>query len=397
MGGTSTDISLVYEGEPKVTKEWSVEYGYPIRFPSIEVLTIGAGGGSLAWIDEAGSLRNGPQSAGADPGPASYGRGGEEPTNTDANLLLGRLGTELIGGGMELDRDAAEAAIRDKVAEPLGLDAMDAAGAVIEVANANMADAVRLISIRKGYDPREFALVVFGGAGPLHGAALAKELMIPTVIVPPNPGVTSALGCLLVDVRHDLSEMYSGKADEVDAAEVEEAFARLEKEAREMLDAEGIPEDRVRLTREIDMRYVGQWRALPIEVEAPLESLDPVVEAFHAEHEREHSYRREDSPVEVYQLNVRAVGETEKAELPSHDADGGEPEPTGTREVVFDRGEDAVEAPVFARDDLPAGASFEGPALIDQLDSTVLVPPGVKVEVDEWLNIRMQIEQEDES
>jgi N-methylhydantoinase A len=397
MGGTSTDISLVYEGEPKVTKEWSVEYGYPIRFPSIEVLTIGAGGGSLAWIDEAGSLRNGPQSAGADPGPASYGRGGEEPTNTDANLLLGRLGTELIGGGMELDRDAAEAAIRDKVAEPLGLDPIDAAGAVIEVANANMADAVRLISIRKGYDPREFALVVFGGAGPLHGAALARELMIPTVIVPPNPGVTSALGCLLVDVRHDLSEMYSGKADEVDAGEVEEAFARLEKEAREMLDAEGIPEDRVRLTREIDMRYVGQWRALPIEVEAPLESLDPVVEAFHTEHEREHSYRREDSPVEVYQLNVRAVGETEKAELPSHHADGGDPEPTGTRKVVFQRGEDAVEAPVFARDDLPAGASFEGPALIDQLDSTVLVPRGVKVEVDEWLNIRMQIEQEDES
>jgi N-methylhydantoinase A len=397
MGGTSTDISLVYEGEPKVTKEWSVEYGYPIRFPSIEVLTIGAGGGSLAWIDEAGSLRNGPQSAGADPGPASYGRGGEEPTNTDANLLLGRLGTELIGGGMELDRDAAEAAIRDKVAEPLGLDPIDAAGAVIEVANANMADAVRLISIRKGYDPREFALVVFGGAGPLHGAALARELMIPTVIVPPNPGVTSALGCLLVDVRHDLSEMYSGKADEVDAGEVEEAFARLEKEAREMLDAEGIPEDRVRLTREIDMRYVGQWRALPIEVEAPLESLDPVVEAFHTEHEREHSYRREDSPVEVYQLNVRAVGETEKAELPSHHADGGDPEPTGTRNVVFQRGEDAVEAPVFARDDLPAGASFEGPALIDQLDSTVLVPRGVKVEVDEWLNIRMQIEQEDES
>ena len=398
MGGTSTDISLVYEGEPKVTKEWSVEYGYPIRFPSIEVLTIGAGGGSLAWIDEAGSLRNGPQSAGAEPGPASYGRGGEEPTNTDANLLLGRLGTELIGGGMELDRDAAEAAIRDKVAEPLGLDAMDAAGAVIEVANANMADAVRLISIRKGYDPREFALVVFGGAGPLHGAALAKELMIPTVIVPPNPGVTSALGCLLVDVRHDLSEMYSGKADEVDAAEVEEAFARMEKEARETLDAEGIPEDRVRLTREIDMRYVGQWRALPIEVEAPVESLDPVVDAFHAEHEREHSYRRDDSPVEVYQLNVRAVGETDKTELPSHESNGsGDPEPTGTRKVVFDRGEDAVEAPVFARDDLPAGASFEGPALIDQLDSTVLVPPGVKVEVDEWLNIRMQIEQEDES
>ena len=324
MGGTSTDISLVYEGEPKVTKEWSVEYGYPIRFPSIEVLTIGAGGGSLAWIDEAGSLRNGPQSAGAEPGPASYGRGGEEPTNTDANLLLGRLGTELIGGGMELDRDAAEKAIRDKVAEPLGLDAMDAAGAVLEVANANMADAVRLISIRKGYDPREFALVVFGGAGPLHGAALARELMIPTVIVPPNPGITSALGCLLVDVRHDLSEMYSGKADEVDAAEVEEAFTRLEKEAREMLDAEESPRtacasarDRHALRRPV-ARAADRGRGAAGVAR-------PGRRGVHDEHEREHSYRREDSPVEVYQLNVRAVGETEKAELPSHDGGGDKP------------------------------------------------------------------------
>ncbi len=218
MGGTSTDISIVHEGEAKVTKEWFVEYGYPIRFPSIEVLTIGAGGGSLAWIDEAGSLRNGPQSAGADPGPACYGKGGEEPTNTDANLVLGRLGDRLIGGEMTLERDAAEQAIRGRVAEPLGLGTAEAATAIIEVANANMADAVRLMSIRKGYDPREFALVVFGGAGPLHGADLARELGIPTVIVPPNPGVTSALGCLLVDVRHDLSEMFSGRAAERRAA-----------------------------------------------------------------------------------------------------------------------------------------------------------------------------------
>src|SRR6185503_3991064 len=208
MGGTSTDVSLVYQGEERVTKEWFVEYGYPIMFPSIEVLTIGAGGGSFAWIDEAGSLRNGPQSAGAHPGPACYGRGNDRPTNTDANLVLGRLGEGLIGGAMTLDRSAAERAIRDHVATPLGLGVVEAADAVIKVANANMADAVRLISIRRGYDPREFCLVAFGGAGPLHGAALAEDLSIPTVLVPPSPGITSALGCLLVDVRHDLSAMF---------------------------------------------------------------------------------------------------------------------------------------------------------------------------------------------
>jgi N-methylhydantoinase A len=391
MGGTSTDISIVYEGEAKVTKEWHVEYGYPIRFPSIEVLTIGAGGGSLAWIDEAGSLRNGPQSAGADPGPAGYGMGGEEPTNTDANLVLGRLGDRLIGGEMTLERELSERAIRERIGEPLGLDAADAASAIIEVANANMADAVRLMSIRKGYDPREFALVVFGGAGPLHGADLARELGIPTVIVPPNPGVTSALGCLLVDVRHDFSEMYGGRADEIDPEEVEEAFGRLESEARERLEAEGVAADRMTLRRAIDMRYVGQWRSLPIEVEGPLRSLDDAIERFHREHEREHAYRRDDTPVEIYQLNLEAVGETRKAALPTHERDGRRPEARGGRDVRFDGDGEPVETPVYRRDELGAGTEFDGPALVDQLDSTVLVPPGVRCEVDEWLNIRMHI------
>jgi N-methylhydantoinase A len=393
MGGTSTDISVVYGGEAKVTKEWHVEYGYPIRFPSIEVLTIGAGGGSLAWIDEAGSLRNGPQSAGADPGPACYGKGGEDPTNTDANLVLGRLGDRLIGGEMTLEREAAATAIREQVAGPLDLGLEDAANAIIEVANANMADAVRLISIRKGYDPREFALVVFGGAGPLHGADLARELGIPTVIVPPNPGVTSALGCLLVDVRHDFSEMFGGPADDVDAAAVEEAFARLEATARERLEAEGIPDERVRLTRSIDMRYAGQWRSLPVEVEGPLDSLAEAVARFHDEHEREHAYRRESTPVEIYQLNLRAVGETRKAELPRHERNGAAPASRAARDVRFKGGDRAIEAPVYARDELPAGATLDGPAVIDQLDSTVLVPPGVRCEVDEWLNLRMHIEE----
>ena len=393
MGGTSTDISLIYDGEVRVTKEWFVEYGYPICFPSIEVITIGAGGGSLAWIDDAGSLRNGPQSAGADPGPACYGRGNEQPTNTDANLFLGRLGDRLIGGAMQLDTAAAGQAIRTGIAEPLGLSVPAAATAIVDVANANMADAVRLVSIRRGYDPREFALVVFGGAGALHGAALARELSIPTVLVPPNPGITSALGCLLVDVRHDLSTMFLGQADAVDEAALEREFEKLEAEGRERLSHEGVGDEQMEIRRFLDLRYLGQWRSLSVPVEAPVD-LRSAVERFHAEHEREHNYRRDDAPVEIYRLNVRAVGVTPKAELARHPVDGRVPSPRETRPVFFSEGSEWLETPVFARDGLPAGTSLEGPAVVEQLDSTVLIPPGVTAEVDEWLNIRMHIKED---
>ncbi|MGE3772870.1 MAG: hydantoinase/oxoprolinase family protein, partial [Gammaproteobacteria bacterium] len=252
MGGTSCDVSLVYGGETRVTKDWYIEYGYPICFPSIEVLTIGAGGGSLAWIDEAGSLHNGPQSAGAEPGPACYGRGGERPTNTDANLVLGRLGAHLAGGGVSLDVAAAERAIGAHVGEPLGLSLIAAAKAILSVANANMADAVRVISIRRGYDPRDFALVAFGGAGALHGVALAKELSIPVVIVPPHPGVTSALGCLLVDIRHDLATTYLIPAERADPTKIEAEFRALEREAVARLTAESVAPADMLLKRSID-------------------------------------------------------------------------------------------------------------------------------------------------
>jgi N-methylhydantoinase A len=394
MGGTSTDISLVYGGEERVTKEWFVEYGYPICFPSIEVLTIGAGGGSFAWVDEAGSLRNGPQSAGANPGPACYRRGNDRPTNTDANVVLGRLGDQLIGGAMTLDRTAAERAIETYVGEPLGLELVEAAEAIIKVANANMADAVRLISIRRGYDPREFCLVAFGGAGPLHGAALAKELSVPTVLVPPSPGITSALGCLLVDVRHDLSTMFLGHVDGVDAAELEGEFGKLETEARARLSHEGVPEEQMSLQRLVDMRYVGQWRSLTIAVSSPVD-LEDAAQRFHAEHEREYNYRRDGAPVEIYRLSVRAVGVTPKPELARHEKNGGRPAQRGSRDVRFDEFETPVETPVFDRNELSAGAAIDGPAVIEQLDSTTLVPPGWRAEVDEWLNIRMYLEEAD--
>jgi N-methylhydantoinase A len=396
MGGTSTDISLIHDGELRTTNEWYVEYGHPIVFPSIEVLTIGAGGGSLATIDAAGSLRNGPQSAGSDPGPAAYGKGGSEPTNTDANLILGRLGSRLVGGGMELDRDAAEEAIRRSIAEPLGLELHEAAGAIIDVANANMANAVRLISLQRGYDPREFALVAFGGAGPLHGAAIAADLGIPTVLVPPRPGAWSALGCLMVEIRHDMSEMFLATADDADPEALESAFVRMEEQGRALLAAEGVAADQVRLERSIAMRYVGQWRSMEVAVTKG-SGLEEAVAQFHREHEREYSYRRDDAPVELYRLQLVATGPAAELRLPESEPgeDTAMPDPIETRPVWFDARAEPQDTPVHARDDLRAGMAFSGPAIIEQLDTTTLVPPGVSAVVDRTGTIRMTISQED--
>ena len=393
MGGTSTDISLVYDGQLRVTNDWYVEYGYPICLPSIEVLTIGAGGGSLATIDVAGSLRSGPQSAGSSPGPASYGTGGEQPTTTDANLVLGRLGSQLVGGGMQLDVDLAAHAIRTQIAKPLQVSTEQAASAIVQVANANMADAVRLISLQRGYDPREFALVVFGGAGALHGAALAQELSIPTVIVPPHPGAWSALGCLMVDIRHDLSTMFLAPAHEVDVEQLQEAFAELEAEGHERLRTEGVGEDRIVLRRSIAMRYLGQWRSMNVELDPGPIEIEAVVERFHREHEREFSYRRDHAAVEFYRLELTAIGQTDEVRLPRSDPspDVALPGPASIREVWFDGAERPADTPVYARDALPVGARFVGPAVVDQLDTTTLIPPGVQAEIDEHFNIRMHI------
>jgi len=391
MGGTSTDVSLCDRGNLRVTTDWYIQYGYPICFPSIEVLTIGAGGGSLAWIDEANSLRNGPQSAGSTPGPACYGRGGTEPTNCDANVVLGRLSDRLAGGAVTLDKSLSAEAINRVVAKPLGLSLQEAAVSILKVANANMADAVRLVSIRRGYDPRDFALVTFGGAGPLHGVALARDLSIPTVLVPPAPGVTSALGCLLVDIKHDISRMYLRALEDVDMAEVDTAFRELETEGREHLSHEGVTEDRMSFQRHVDMRYLGQWRAMSIEVGENIASLDEAAASFHEEHGREHNYSRPDAPVEVYRLTVTATGETPKAEFAEHDRDRTPPEPVSERDVVFDEAPEPIKTPVYDRDKLKAGAVVEGPAIIEQLDSTVLVPPGLKAEVDPSLTIVIDV------
>jgi len=390
MGGTSTDVSTVVDGKEKFTTDFEIEWGRPIQIPMIDIRSIGAGGGSLAWIDSAGSLHNGPQSAGADPGPACYGRGSTEPTNTDAHVVLGHLGSGLAGGNVRLDPALAEAAVRKGVAEKLGLELHDAAEAILKVADANMADAVRLISISRGYDPRDFALVAFGGAGPLHGASLARELSVPTVIVPPNPGVTSALGCLLVDIQHDLGGSYIRAADDADPAAIEEAFAALEREAWERMHHEGVADRDVVMERSIDMMYRGQWRSLAVPAGRPIGSVARLVAAFHALHQREYNFRRDDAPVDLYRLNLRAVGIVPKAAFREHAGDGRLPAPIGRRPVWFDS-RTPVDTPVYRRDDLVAGTRFAGPAIIEQLDSTTVVPPGVATEVDRFLNIIMRV------
>lgn len=392
MGGTSTDVCLCDKGVLPVTKDWHVEYGYPICFPSIEVLTIGAGGGSLAWIDKGGSLRNGPQSAGSRPGPVCYDQGGTQPTNCDANVMLGRLGTNLAGGAIQLRKDLAEKAVAEHVAKPLGLTPEEAALAIIRVANANMADAVRLVSIRKGYDPRDFALVAFGGAGALHGAALAKDLKIPTVIVPPNPGVTSALGCLLVDITHDISRMYLNNVNDIAIGDLDLAFREMEMEGRERLLHEGVAEDRMVFQRFIDMRYLGQWRAMSIPVPSRLDSLDAAVAKFHEDHGREHNYSRPGAPVEVYRLQVKATGLVQKAEFAKSPRRSGKPPAAiGERMVRFDEHPKPMKTHVYDRAHLLPGDVIDGPAVIEQLDSTTLVPPGLKAEVDDYLTIIMRV------
>jgi N-methylhydantoinase A len=389
MGGTSCDVSLAYHGQSRVTKDWGIEFGYPIRFPSIEVLTIGAGGGSLARIED-GALKNGPQSAGARPGPACYGRGNTVPTNTDANIVLGRLGTGLAGGSVTLDSGLAEQAVRLGIADKLGVSVPEAADAIIHVANANMADAVRLISISRGYDPREFALVAFGGAGALHGAALARELSIPVVIVPPNPGITSALGCLLVDLQHDLAESYMMPAAEVDPATLQARFLALESTAAERLLHEGVADADMVMQRSIDMMYHGQWRSLAVSVGAKITNIGDLVKSFHEQHEREYNFRRDDAPVTLFRLNLKAIGIVPKVELKSSEPTGILPKPMSRRPVYFG-GNTPHDTPVYWRPDLPAGAELAGPAIIDQLDSTTVLPPGATMTVDRWSNIIMRV------
>jgi N-methylhydantoinase A len=386
MGGTSADVSLTYEGETETTDEWAVEYGYPIAFPSTDIETIGAGGGSVAWIDDGGSLRVGPRSQGADPGPACYGRGGDEPTITDANVVMGWINpSKFLGGDMDAAVEPAREVIKRDVADPLDMDLVEAARAIERIAVANTSNAVRLVSTSKGYDPREFALVAFGGAGPLHAGAIARDVDVPAVVVPPYPGINSALGCLLVDIEHDLSRTVLAEATEAVTDDVEENFGELEAEIGDRLATEGVDEERIRMDREISMRYAGQWRSLDVSCSRPVGSIEAVRERFHDEHQRAYAYSDRDQAVEIYGLRVTGVGVVEKPSFPevgtthADDPDGAR---RGTREAYFEYAGGFVETAVYDREALGADATIDGPAIVEQMDSTVVVPPEATAEVD---------------
>jgi N-methylhydantoinase A len=389
VGGTSADVCLVRGGRPEITTEGAVG-GFPIELPMVDIHTIGAGGGSIARVTAAGALMVGPESAGAEPGPACYGRGGAEPTVTDARLVLGHIPPALLGGEIALDVAAARAAVA-RVAERLGLSVEDAAAGIVAIADANMMGAVRAVSVSRGYDPRDFTLVAFGGAGPLHAVRLAELLEMPAVLVPPTPGVLSTLGLLSTDLRNDYVQGLHLRPP-FDAAVVQAAFERLEREAGAWLTAEGVPPaDRV-LRRAADLHYVHQGHELTVDAPDGAvsdDALAAIVEAFHREHARLYTYDLRGQPVELVSVRVTATGRLPKAPLPelSPAALPAASAVVAERAVVWEQGGWPVATRCYARERLLPGMGFDGPAVVDQTDATTLVPAGWQAVVDRFGNL----------
>ncbi len=394
MGGTSADLSLVWKGEPLVQSGFKVEFTIPIRFPCVDITTIGTGGGSIAWIDEGGSLKNGPQSAGAYPGPACYGRGGEQPTNTDAQVVLGVIDPDrFLGGAMSLDADEARGAIERHIARPMGMSAEKAADGILQLADANMINAVKLISVVRGYDPRDFAFVAFGGAGPMHAVTMAAELKIPKVIVPRFPGVTSAFGALRVDIRHDFIQPILKKTDDLTHEELARTYRDLEKEARQTLKGENIPLERVELHRLADVKYFPQSKYMPIPVppgRITQKTLDDIVNNFNEQYLREFGYTipEEFAQIEISNARLAAVGVVPKGTLRRSKKEGSARAALrGTRKVYFRESGEFIKTNIYDRDGFGVGNRVKGPAIIEQPDSTTVLPPGSSATVDANLNL----------
>jgi N-methylhydantoinase A len=387
MGGTSTDVSLIRDGTPTISRQTALGH-YPINIPSVDVHSVGAGGGSIAHVPMTGALRVGPESAGVEPGPACYGRGGERPTVTDANLVLGRLPSSLLGGEMALDANAAEAAI-GKVALPLGLDTHRAAQGIIDIVNENMFGALRLLTVQKGLDPRDFALVAFGGAGPLHGNAIAMLMGCYPVIVPPTPGVLSALGFLSSDVKNEFARTYVRRVDEIEGDRIGDILAELGDQASAWLGEEGIAAADQDLRFEIDMRYFRQGYEFPLDVDPPAlrnGGMADLADRFGAAHERQYGFRL-DHAMEVVNLRAIGAGRVTKAEFKKFEKGDSDASAAVVeqRRVYFDG--TFTSANVYDRALLSAGNRVPGPAVIAQTDSTTLIHPGHHGEVDEFLNI----------
>ena len=390
MGGTTAKASLIRKGQYETTPDyevgggasgnrWMHGTGHPIRVPVIDLAEVSAGGGSIAWVDRAGALRVGPKSAGAEPGPVCYGRGGTEPTVTDCNLLLGYLDRgSLLGGDLPIDAAAAETAVTRRLAEPLGVDVRTAAAAVIDIVNNAMAEALKIVSVQRGHDPREFTLAAFGGAGPLHAAALAGELGIAEVLCPPIPGAFSALGLVGTDLKRDYVRTVYKTTAVVEPAELESAFAALERDGTAMLDRAGVPAERRRFERSIDARYERQSYELPIAV--PPGALGPpalahIAEAFHDRHRQTYGHDNRSEPVQLVSVRVAAIGAIAPLPIREKTAKPGAEAIKSKRQVWF-RASGAAEATIYDRARMPAGLTAVGPAVIESLESTILVPPG---------------------
>jgi N-methylhydantoinase A len=367
MGGTSTDVAPIIEGEAQTTTE-TVIAGVPIKLPMVDVHTVSAGGGSIAWADAGGALRVGPHSAGAEPGPVAYDAGGEEPTVTDANLFLGYLADRAeLGGEVVLKRELSEKSLAS-LGEKLGLDPQEAALGIVRVANAEMMRALRVISVERGLDPRAFALLAFGGAGGMHACSLAEELGMDTVLVPRAGGVLSALGLAISDLRHDYVNPYLVSLENVDEGEFEKKFENMESSAAEDLED---PEH----DRRADLRYRGQSFELTVEAD----SLEKLEERFHAAHEQRYGYRMDDESVELVNLRLIATVPVEKPELDEPAPEGEEPE-SGTRQANFDG--EWQKVPVLDREKMGKGSEVSGPAIVEFKESTCVVRPGWRGAVD---------------
>jgi N-methylhydantoinase A len=391
MGGTTAKASLIRGGQYETTPDyevgggpnmsrWVTGTGHPIRVPVIDLAEVSAGGGSIAWVDRGGSLRVGPGSAGADPGPVCYGRGGTEPTVTDCNLLLGYLDKHsLLGGELPIDYEAALAAVEKRLATPLGIDARSAATGVIDVVNHAMAEVLKIVSVHRGHDPRDFVLAAFGGAGPLHAAALASELDIAEVVCPPIPGAFSALGLIGTDLKRDYVRTLRSKAGEPAAlaAAMESAFAELEREGTAMLDRAAVAGDQRRLERFADVRYERQSYELLIPVphgRIDQTALDGIAAAFHDRHLSTYGYNNRCEPIEIVSVRLAAVGTSAPIAIRE------DPAPVGSQAIksrreLWTRGTGFVTAPIYDRARIPSGLYVAGPAVIESHESTILVPP----------------------
>jgi N-methylhydantoinase A len=388
MGGTSTDVCVTIGGMPNLVRETRVGY-YPVKASSVDVRTVGAGGGSIAHVPMTGALRVGPQSAGADPGPAAYKKGGEEPTVTDANVVLGHLPPRLLGGEMSLDVEASKNAVK-KIADTLGLSIEAAAQGILDIVNENMFGALRLVSVQRGLDPRDFALVAFGGAGPLHGNSLSKLCGSYPCISPPTPGVLSALGFLHSDIRNEFSQTMIRELEKIDNKEFGEIFATLAKETTDWLESENIPKDQQKLTYQVDVRYYRQGFEFPITVSADQlgteEGKAKFIADFKETHEKNYGFNIE-SPIEIVNLRCVGVGSVRKVELPKFEVgdENAESAKYEDHTAWFDGKQLAT--PIYDRDKLKAGHKISGPAIVTQKDTTTVILPDHHGKVDAYLNI----------